>query len=361
MYLTNFHSIRPKYEGLQDESLVWLEKAYEKAGHSPLVLQEIQRVGCKSSAIEKRGTVLYDYLHLEWEKMDIYKIGHLDPGANLKERMLRFGLEAEKILDLFYENETSAPDDLIHITCTGYVSPSAAQSLVSKKNWPTLVTHAYHMGCNGAFPALRMARGFLASSASKQRIDLVHTEICSLHSNPLNPRLDQIVCQTLFADGFIRYEMKKESALSCLEIINIHETIIPDSLESMRWDISSYNFEMKLAKELPVQIAKALPQFLEKLEVDKWMKDAIFAIHPGGPKILQQIQKRLNLQDEQIRHSVHVLKNAGNMSSATVPHIWKNILEDPTVKNDTPIVSLAFGPGLTICGALLIKKCGGQL
>jgi predicted naringenin-chalcone synthase len=51
-----------------------------------------------------------------------------------------------------------------------------------------------------------------------------------------------------------------------------------------------------------------------------------------------------------------VLADCGNMSSATLPHIWKLLLEDPAVPPGTLIPSMAFGPGLTVCGAVL-QKC----
>ena len=121
----------------------------------------------------------------------------------------------------------------------------------------------------------------------------------------------------------------------------------------MTWNVVEWGFQMSLAKEVVVHIARYLPQFLERL-YPNW-KGAIFAIHPGGPKILTHIQELLNLTDEQMRFSFQILKEYGNMSSATIPHIWQRILDDPTVPNGTPIISLAFGPGLSICGAFMEK------
>jgi predicted naringenin-chalcone synthase len=92
---------------------------------------------------------------------------------------------------------------------------------------------------------------------------------------------------------------------------------------------------------------------LHKQEV---LKNAYFAIHPGGPKILQQIKDLLKLEQSQIEHSVHVFKHFGNMSSATLPHIWERMLQDPTVPKNAQIVSLAFGPGLSISGGIFEKE-----
>jgi predicted naringenin-chalcone synthase len=125
----------------------------------------------------------------------------------------------------------------------------------------------------------------------------------------------------------------------------------------MTWNVSDWGFQMSLAKDVPVLIKRHLPAFLERLCKSEY-KDALFAIHPGGPKILFYIQELLNLSKEQMSFSFEILKNYGNMSSATLPHIWEKILNDGAVPSKTKIISLAFGPGLTICGSLMEKVCG---
>ena len=82
------------------------------------------------------------------------------------------------------------------------------------------------------------------------------------------------------------------------------------------------------------------------------MRKAIFATHPGGPKIIETIAQSLDLQEKQIEASQKILLTRGNMSSATLPHIWQEILKKK-VEDKTPIVSLAFGPGLSIFASLL--------
>ena len=82
----------------------------------------------------------------------------------------------------------------------------------------------------------------------------------------------------------------------------------------------------------------------------------MFAIHPGGPKIVEHIQHELALRDEQVPPSAkRVFQENGNMSSATVPHILKGILEEKSIAAGTRIVSLGFGPGLTVTGLVLEK------
>ncbi len=86
------------------------------------------------------------------------------------------------------------------------------------------------------------------------------------------------------------------------------------------------------------------------------LRRTVFAVHPGGPKIIDQVRDVLELSDAQVQSSRDVLYEHGNMSSATLPHVWARLLEAADVRSGTPIFSLAFGPGLTVSGGLFRKR-----
>lgn len=376
MTLSCFHSIRPTFETSQSETLEWLVEAHFQAEktngmneadlHSfrKTFQEKLLHVGCKPDRIEKRGHFLSDFLHKNWDEMEIYKLTEFAEGKDLSARSKCFQTCVDTIFETYYLDKTEAPKDLIHVSCTGYVSPSGAQKLVSKKNWgdQTTVTHSYHMGCYGAFPAIRMGLGFIKSG--KTDVDIVHTELCALHSNPSLHRLDQLVSQSLFADGCMKYTLFPQSSLPHLKVIAMLEEIVPDSMDAMTWNVSNWGFEMTLAREIPVLIARALKAYLKKLcqlaciPYELALQTSFFAIHPGGPKILLGIQELLSLKDSQMSHSFQILKCFGNMSSATLPHIWQSILEDAAIPDKAILISLAFGPGLTISGSIMEKLCG---
>ena len=372
MLLSDFHIIRPRHETSQEKGLEWFvaahiqsEKTKGLAGaelddFSTKIRERIGRFCCKPEWIAKRGHVLGDFLHHNWDAMELYRLHETPGGKGMTARIDLFKKEVDAIFEQYFPPLSIAPDDLIHVTCTGYVAPSGAQKIVSKNNWgkTTTITHAYHMGCYGAMPAIRMATGFLKNSESKQQTDIVHTEISCIHSNPARHEADQLVTQSLFSDGFLKYSVKKQSDAPHFKVLEIEEEIIPNSTHVMTWDLSDWNFAISLAKEVPVMIARALEPFLKKLMKNHPLQKAHFAIHPGGPKIITQIQELLGLQRHQIAHSSQILLNCGNMSSATLPHVWDAMLKDESVEENAPIVSLAFGPGLTLVGSLMEKRCG---
>jgi predicted naringenin-chalcone synthase len=360
MLLTDFQIIRPEFETSQAESLDWFVEAHVKSegneAFRETIKEKLWHVGCKPDHIAKRGHVLADFKHTDWDKMEVYRLHESPAGKDLSTRAKVFDREVTKIFEQYYPENAIAPDDLIHVSCTGYVSPSGAQKIVSKRDWgqTTTVTHAYHMGCYGSFPAIRMGLGFLNSG--KNQVDIVHTELCCLHSNPSLHQLDQLVSQSLFADGFIKYSAVHKTDQNHLKVLAIQEEIIPNSTKAMTWDVVEWGFKMFLAKEVVVLIARHLPAYLARLTKKANIKgEPLFAVHPGGPKILNHVQNLLGLSDKQMSYSFQVLKEFGNMSSATLPHIWQKILNDDSVPAHTPIISLAFGPGLSISGGILEK------
>jgi len=268
-----------------------------------------------------------------------------------------------------YANEHEAPGDLIHVTCTGYVAPSGAQQLVSERGWGELtrVTHAYHMGCYAAFPAVRLATGALfapaaASARGAAWVDIVHTELCSLHLDPTQHSLEQLVVQSLFGDGMIRYSATRDPKIQGLAVLSLDEMIVPQTVDEMRWVASDWGMEMSLSRDVPARIQAALRGFVARLyekaglALGEEFARSTFAIHPGGPKIIEGIGRVLELSDAQLALSKEVLLHYGNMSSATLPHIWMQIAERAEVPIGSIVCSLAFGPGLTICGGLFQKR-----
>lgn len=373
MRLAGFVSTRPPFEIDQARSLAWLAAAHAEAEANTAKLDDkdrrrfetkvgrvLERCAASPSKLARRGHSVPDVDRTDWLANELYDLPRSAHGRTTATRMAMF---AERVDDYFtraYEDERDAPDDLIHVTCTGYVSPSGPQRMVARKGWGsrTRVTHAYHMGCYAALPAVRMAAGYAALGA--RRVDIAHTELCSLHLDPSDHRVEQLVVQSLFADGLIRYSLLSDPGPG-LHLVTAYEVVLPESDHAMGWRISDHGMQMVLARDVPDRIARVLREFVIELcrrgATDlAALKQAQFAVHPGGPKIIDRVRDVLELDDRQVAASRGVLHDFGNMSSATLPHIWQRLLDDPAVPRGTLIPSFAFGPGLTVCGALLEKR-----
>jgi predicted naringenin-chalcone synthase len=392
--LGDFRSLLPKHQTTQAKTLEWLALAHTRAeaalaaeqGRSfdegaflETMQRRLRRFGCGEDKIATRGHETDDCAHVRWGDMQVYRLSETAGGAGMRARTQEFGRIAGAELSRLFAEVDSPPRQLIHVTCTGYESPSAAQLLVARKGWGarTRVTHAYHMGCYAALPAVHIAESFNAleerrhsSSAqgAEARVDIVHTELCSLHLQPLRHEAEQLVIQSLFADGCIAYSVFPDGCPHGREpglaVLAQDEWVLPDSAESMAWFCSDFGMEMVLARDVPEKITRSLAPFVAGLlrragEPSSATETAVFAIHPGGPKIVEQVAATMKLEDDQIALSRGVLRQRGNMSSATLPHIWQAVTRSASVKPGQLVISLAFGPGLTLAGAVLQKVAAG--
>ncbi len=353
-YLYDFKSVLPPHHLPQEETTRWLLSAHVRSAQVRGVVingDRLSRFCLPASSIRERFYECND-VNDDWESHEIYRITAETPsGVSSRERNLFYGRAVDRALRELYPSET--PAHVVHVSCTGYLSPSPVQRFFSHTAGATAITHAYHMGCYASLPAIRLGRGLVLGSGTD--VDIVHNELCSLHLDPTVSTPEQMVVQSLFADGHIKYSVGL--APRGLRILAIREQIIPGTAEDMTWIPGASGMMMTLSKEVPFRIRDHLPDFLTELSrasgisTEELRAKAIFAVHPGGPKIIEAVQKKLELRDEQVRQSKAVLYARGNMSSATLPHVWQEIMRSPP-PSGTPVVSFAFGPGLTIFGSV---------
>lgn len=170
----------------------------------------------------------------------------------------------------------------------------------------------------------------------------------------------------MFADGFIKYsaspyaEFVKRQERG-LRVLAFEERLLPDSLPEMTLRPGPLQFDMSLSKRVPFLIRDSIADFVESVsaqagvDFEREKSQMIFAIHPGGPAILNQIRNRLGIAESQLALSRRVLFENGNMASAIAPHIWEEIVASDEIPVGCKVLTMAFGPGLTVIGAVFEK------
>ena len=371
--LSNFSVLLPPHRIEQGDARQWtlakhLDSARVDATRSPEELVTLEKVfgryAVKPELISARYFEFPDLARplgtppAEGET-EIYPIDANNlSGSTIGHRTRFFSSRALERFRQFYPAERENLEHIVHVTCTGYRSPSAAQLLVAEKGWGESVgiTHAYHMGCYASLPAIRLAESLALTNNG--RVDVVHNEMCALHMDAAAHTPEQIVVQSLFADGHVKYSITPSSDdTHGLRLLAIKEQVIADSDADMSWIPESWGLRMNLSREVPAKIGTVIHSFFGDLarragqDPEVLLRDAIFAVHPGGPKIIDSVQSQLGLTDAQVAASKKILLERGNMSSATLPHVWKEILGTEP-KAGTKVVSFAFGPGLTVFGGI---------
>ncbi|HZJ71736.1 MAG TPA: type III polyketide synthase [Planctomycetota bacterium] len=250
---------------------------------------------------------------------------------------------------------------LVTVSCTGAMAPGLDVLLIRALELPSEVlrTHVGFMGCHGALSGLRLASA-LAASRPDAAVLLCAVELCSLHFHSgTDP--EKIVANALFGDGAAaivgRHEADRGSPAAAADgrwrLLDSATVLLPDSEDAMTWTIGDEGFGMTLSSRVPALIGEHLAPWLTR-----WLAGAgltlrdirSWAVHPGGPRVLDAVEEALVLPAGATAVSRQVLSEHGNMSSPTVLFILERLARQGAPR---PCVSLAFGPGLVAEAALL--------
>lgn len=286
----------------------------------------------------------------------------LAPEPTTDDRMSRYEAEAPALAcgaatEALRRAQTD-PTEITHlvtVSCTGFSAPGVDTVLCDQLGLSPGVqrTHIGFMGCHGALNALRVADAF-ARGNPESNILICAVELCSLHFQyGWHPQ--RVVTNALFADGAAAIVGKSSAAGTRPwgEVVSTAAHRIPNTTDLMSWRIGDHGFQMTLSSQVPGVIQQELRawicQWLDGQEVE--IDDVgAWAIHPGGPRILDACEEALGLTDELMAPSRKVLAQYGNMSSPTVLFILDEIRKSNAGDH---CVLLAFGPGLTVEATLI--------
>jgi predicted naringenin-chalcone synthase len=242
---------------------------------------------------------------------------------------------------------------LVTVSCTGFHAPGVDVELIHGLDLPASVqrTHIGYMGCHGALNGLRVARAFTGADPAA-RVLLCAVELCCLHYH-YGWEPSKMIANALFADGAAAVVgAAVATPADAWRVVASGARVFPDSTDAMTWTVGDHGFEMTLSKRVPGLIAANLrPWLVSWLAGEKVALDEVgsWAIHPGGPRILEAVAAALGLTAEQTADSRAVFAEHGNMSSPTVLFIIDRLRG----RAARPCVALGFGPGLAVEAALL--------
>jgi predicted naringenin-chalcone synthase len=248
--------------------------------------------------------------------------------------------------------------DLLTVaTCTGYASPGLDVLLTGELGMSDGVErlHIGHMGCYAALPGLAAVTD--AATARGKTSVLLCLELASLHLQPPTGELDQVIAHALFADAAAAVAVVP--GRSGLRLVDVVARTDVSSADMMTWDVTDHGFRMGLSPRIVGVLERNVGSLVEELLLRHGLtrdRVAAWAVHPGGPKILDVVGEQLGLDEEHLAPSRSVLRDFGNCSSATVLLILDRIVREQILAGGDHVVAMAFGPGLTLYAALLQQR-----
>lgn len=312
----------------------------------------------RHSGVQTRGSVVLRAATgtlAEREEFFLEREHPLDRGPGTAARMQVYEREA---LPLALQAARAAlseadclPREITHVvaaSCTGFGAPGIDVGLVQQLRLPPSTQRFLlgFMGCHGSFNALSLASALVKADASAVVL-VCAVELCSLH-HFYGWDAEKVVANALFADGAGAAICRSETRDDTWRIVRHGSVVLENTADAMSWNIGDHGFEMTLSKELPALIEQHLGRWMTKfLEQEHLTLDQVgsWAIHPGGPRILDACRRSLGIAEDQLAVSREVLAQHGNMSSATIFFVLDQLRQRNAPR---PIVALGFGPGLSI-------------
>lgn len=340
----------PRYRHNQREILHFMQKAYKLDENDGRKLAFLY----KQSEIQNRYSVLADFgkPENEWEF-----INSDETERCLNSRMSIFqtnatSLSVAAIKDCI--NNRITPREITHlitVSCTGMSAPGLDLQIAGELNLSSKVfrTSVNFMGCYAAIHAMKIAK-MICDTTKNANVIIVCTEICTIHFQK-QFNLDNAASSLLFGDGSAALLLSNNStSANALKISGFYSEIADRGKDDMSWHITNTGFLMKLSAYIPQLIQEDIAALVHNAlkEADITQSDIThWCIHPGGRKILEVIQAKLGLSEEDLSCSRSVLSKYGNMSSPTILFVLKEIMEG-IGHASANVFGVAFGPGLTM-------------
>ncbi len=241
-------------------------------------------------------------------------------------------------------HDRSTITHVIVTTCTGLYAPGLDFDIVDHLGLNPHVERTVigFMGCYAAINGLKMARHIVRSEPSS-RVLMVNLELCTLHLQETTD-LEQVLSFLVFADGCAASIISAEPTGFALD--SFRALTIPQTRDLITWKVRGLGFDMLLSGQVPGSIAQALEGgAADVLGSVKTGEIALWGVHPGGKSVLDAVQRGLALGEHALDASRDVLREFGNMSSATVMFVLQRLLASANAGEQG--CAMSFGPGLT--------------
>jgi predicted naringenin-chalcone synthase len=344
----------PEFRHDQSAILEFMEKVYAPTDSDRRKLKFLYKQG----GIDTRYSVIPDYSLPAGEWRFYPPTENLEPFPKLEKRMEWFEnsaapLSLKAINNCLVDIDPKQITHLVTVSCTGMSAPGLDLQLIEALDLSLNIVRSpvNFMGCYAAIHGLRIADAFCKSDP-QAKVLVVCTELCTLHFQR-EASVDNITSSMLFSDGSAAVLVTAGENSKGFRIGHFFSSINLRGKKDMAWQLSSKGFVMNLSSYIPdiieedfnTLVSDALKQAgITKEDINHW------CIHPGGKKILESVHNSLGFSNGQLENSYDVLKNYGNMSSASVLFVLERIMKQDKNGN---LFMAAFGPGLTMETALL--------
>lgn len=255
--------------------------------------------------------------------------------------------------------EVGDVDAIVFVSVTGISTPSLDARLVNRLGLPAHVRRVpiFGLGCVAGAAGVARAADLLRGRPGEAAV-LLSVELCSLTLQREDLSVPNLIATGLFGDGAAAAVIVGDERPACgPRIVATRSVFYPGSEHVMGWSISESGFRIVLSPDVPAVVMARLPgdvdaflaaQGLTRGDISFWVS------HPGGPKVLEAMQRALELDDPALEASWRSLREAGNLSSASILLVLEDVMRGGAPSPGAYGLMIAMGPGF--CSELVLLR-----
>jgi alkylresorcinol/alkylpyrone synthase len=336
----------PKYSRTTADILPFLDNWLE--GQEERFIKKVKKI-FEGAAVDKRYSIMdpfevFTATSFE-EKNDIYSREIIILGEQVLEKALaKAGWESQSL------------DYIITVSCTGIMIPSLDAYLINKMNLRQDIVRlpVTEMGCAAGVSGIIYAKNFLKSNPGK-RAAVIAVESPTATFQHTDFSMPNIVSAAIFGDGAACCLLSSYETDPGPEIIDEQMYHFYDAEHMMGFKLTNSGLQMILDIEVPDTISEhfedIIHPFLQKNNLGIAAIDHMI-FHPGGKKIIQTVEMLFAGLGKNVEATKEVLREYGNMSSATVLYVLEHIMDNNPKPGEKGLM-LSFGPGFSAQRVLL--------
>jgi 1,3,6,8-tetrahydroxynaphthalene synthase len=320
-----------------EETLEFAEKVHGGKPQLPLVLRLIQNTGVRKRHIVQPIERTLSHPGLE-ERNRIYELESKKRCPEVIEQALANARVVAQDIDL-----------IVYVSCTGFLMPSLTAWLINNMGfrYNTRQIPIAQLGCAAGTAAINRAQDFCMAYPGSNVL-IVSCELCSLCYQPDDDDVGSLLSDGLFGDA-VAAAVVRGSGGTGVALERNASHLIPNTEEWISYAVRATGFHFQLDRRVPGTMEPLAPVLRDLVTDHGWDIGNLdfYIIHAGGPRILDDLGKFLDVDREMFRHSWATLTEYGNIASAVVLDALRRLFDEDTTKPDANGVIAGFGPGIT--------------
>ncbi|MEO3751997.1 type III polyketide synthase [Streptomyces sp. B6B3] len=240
-------------------------------------------------------------------------------------------------------------DLIVYVSCTGFMMPSLTAWLINELGFrsDTRQLPIAQLGCAAGGAAINRAHDFCLAYPQANAL-IVCCEFCSLCYQPTDLGVGSLLSNGLFGDAVAAAVVRGIGGSGVLLERN-GSHLVPDTEDWISYAVRGTGFHFLLDKRVPTTMKMLAPALRTLTEEHDWDVSGLdfHIVHAGGPRILDDLCKFLEVDPDMYRYSRATLAERGNIASCVVFDALERMFADGGATEAARGLIAGFGPGIT--------------